>query len=77
MLERVLDARIRRSVEVDFGEEQQGFWKRRGTADGMVMETLRWMGASEAEVRMVEGKYKETTARVLVEQEFRRSLMSR
>ena len=32
----------------------------------MVMETLRWMGASEAEVRMVEGKYKETTARVLV-----------
>ena len=35
LLERVLDARIRRRVEVDFGEEQQGFRKARGTADGM------------------------------------------
>ena len=35
LLERVIDARIRRRVEGDFGEEQQGFRKGRGTADGM------------------------------------------
>ena len=35
LLERVLDARIRRRVEGDFGEEQQGFRKGRGTAAGM------------------------------------------
>ena len=34
LLERVLDARIRRRVEGDYGEEQQGFRKGRGTADG-------------------------------------------
>ena len=33
LLERVVDARIRRRVEGDFGEEQQGFMKGRGTAD--------------------------------------------
>ena len=33
VLERVLDAMIR--IEGDFGEEQQGFRKGRGTADGM------------------------------------------
>ena len=101
LLERVLDARIRRRVEGDFGEEQQGFRKGRGTADGMyvlrqmvekrlevqgsmalgfvdlekafdtvpremVMATLRWMGVPEAEVRMVEGTYEKTTARVVV-----------
>ena len=32
----------------------------------MVMATLRWMGIPEAEVRMVEGKYEKTTARVVV-----------
>ena len=32
----------------------------------MVMPTLRWMGVPEAEVRMVEGKYEKTTARVVV-----------
>ena len=98
LLERVLDARIRRSVEGDFGEEQQGFRKGRGTSYGMyvlrqmvekimevqgsmalgfvdlektvdtlpremVIATLRW---PEAEVRMVEGTYEKTTARVLV-----------
>ena len=31
----MLDARTRRRVEGDFGEEQQGFRKGRGTADGM------------------------------------------
>ena len=101
LLERVLDARIRRTVEGDFGEEQQGFRKGRGSADGMyvlrqmvvkrlevhgsmalgfvdlekafgtvpremVMATLQWMGVPEAEVRMVEGTYEKTTARVVV-----------
>ena len=94
-MERVVDARIRRRVEGDFGEEQQGFRKGRGTADGMyvvrlevqdsmalgfvdlekafdavpremVMATLRWMGVPEAELRMVEGTYEKTTARVVV-----------
>ena len=32
----------------------------------MVMATLRWMGVPEAEVRLVEGMYKETKGRVLV-----------
>ena len=31
-----------------------------------VMATLRWMGVPEAEVRMVEGMYEKTTARVVV-----------
>ena len=101
LLEMVLDARIRRRVEGDFGEEQQGFRKGRGTAAGMfvlrqmvenrlevpgsmalgfvdlekavdtvpremVMATLRWMGVPETEVRMVEGTYEKTTARVVV-----------
>ena len=101
LLERVLDARIRRRVECDFGEEQQGFMKGRGTAGWMyvlrqmvekrlevqgsmalgfvdlekafdtvpremVMATLRWMGIPAAEVRMVEGTYEKTTARVVV-----------
>ena len=32
----------------------------------MVLATLRWMGVPEAEVRMVEGMYEKTTARVVV-----------
>ena len=32
----------------------------------MVMATLRWMGASEAEVRMADGMYEKTTVRVVV-----------
>ena len=32
----------------------------------MVMATLRWMGVPEAEVRMVEGLYEKTAARVVV-----------
>ena len=83
------------------GDEQQGFRKGRGTADGIyvlrqmvekilevhgsmalgfvdleeafdtvprkiVMAMLRWMGVPEVEVRMVEGMYKKTTARVVV-----------
>ena len=34
----------------------------------MVMATLRWMGVPEAEVRVVEGTYEKTTARVVVEE---------
>ena len=43
----------------------------------MVMATLRWMGVPEAKVRMVEGAYEKTTARVVVEEVLRRSLRSR
>ena len=32
----------------------------------MIMATLRWMGVPEVEVRMVEGTYEKTTARVVV-----------
>ena len=49
LLERVLDARIRRRVEGDFGEEQQGFRKGRGTADRMYV--LRQMVEKILEVQ--------------------------
>ena len=49
LLERVLDARIRRRVECDFGEEQQGFRKGRGRADGMYV--LRQMVEKRLEVQ--------------------------
>ena len=48
LLERVLDARIRSRVECDFGEEQQGFMKGRGTADGMYV--LRQMAEKRLEL---------------------------
>ena len=49
LLGRVLDARIRRRVERDFGEEQQGFGKGRGTADGMYV--LRQMVEKRLDVQ--------------------------
>ena len=49
LLERVLDARIRRRVEGDFGEEQQGFTRGRETADGMY--DLRQMVEKRLEVQ--------------------------
>ena len=49
LLERVLESRIRRRVEGDFGEEQQGFRKGRGTADGMYV--LRQMLEKRMEVQ--------------------------
>ena len=49
LLERVLDARIRRRVEGDFGEEQQRFRKGRGTADGMYV--LRQIVVKRLEVQ--------------------------
>ena len=48
LLERVLDARIRGRVEGDFGEEQQGFGKWRGTTDGIYV--LRQMAEKRLEV---------------------------
>ena len=50
LLERVLGARIRRRVEGDFGEEQQGFRKGRGTANGMYV--LRQMVEKRLEVQI-------------------------
>ena len=49
LLERVLDARIRGRVEGDFGEEQQGFRKRRGTSVGMYV--LRQMVEKRLDVQ--------------------------
>ena len=49
LLERVLDARIRRRVEGDFEDEQQGFRKGRGTSDGMYV--LRQMVEKRLEVQ--------------------------
>ena len=48
-MERVLEARIRRRVEGEFGEEQQGFRKGRGTADGMYV--LRQMVKKRLEIQ--------------------------
>ena len=49
LLERVIDARIRRRIEGDFGEEQQWFREGRGTADGMYV--LRQMAEKRLEVQ--------------------------
>ena len=49
LLERVLNVRVRRRVEGDFGEEQLGFRKRRGTADEMYV--LREMVEKKLEVQ--------------------------
>ena len=49
LLERVLDASIKRRVEADVVEEQQGFRKGRGTADGMYI--LRQMVENRLEVQ--------------------------
>ncbi len=49
LLQRLLDTRIRRTVEGDFGEEHQGFRKGRGTADGMYV--LRQMVEKRLEVQ--------------------------
>ena len=49
LLDRVLYARIRRRVEGNFGEEQQGFRKGRGTVDGVYV--LRQMVEKRLEVQ--------------------------
>ena len=49
LLDRVLDAMIRRIVECDFGEEQQGFRKGRGTTGEMYI--LRQMVEKRPEVQ--------------------------
>ena len=48
-LERILDVRIRKKVEQELGEEQQGFRKGRGTTDGMF--TLRQMVEKRLEMQ--------------------------
>ena len=48
LLQRLLDTRIGRTVECDFGEEHQWFRKGRGTADGMYV--LRQMVEKRLEV---------------------------
>ena len=77
LLATVLDARIRRRVEGDFGEEQQGFRKRRGTSDGMYV--LRQMVEKRMEVQ---GSWSRARTRRQLhewwwEKELRRSLRSR
>ena len=57
LLERVLDARM------GFVDLEKAFDT---VPREMVMATLRWMGVPEAEVRIVEGTYEKTTARVVV-----------
>ena len=47
ILERILDGRIRRIVECEMGEEQQGFRRGRDTADGMF--TLRQLVKKKVE----------------------------
>ena len=49
LLERVLEAWIRRRVEGEFGEEQQVFRKGRGTSDGMYV--LRQMVKKRLEIQ--------------------------
>ena len=47
VLERILDVRIRRIVECEMGEKQQGFKRGRSTADGMF--TLRQLVGKKLE----------------------------
>ena len=49
VLERILDGRIRKRVEMDNREDQQGFRKRRGTMNGMF--TLRQLVEKRLEVQ--------------------------
>ena len=49
LLERILDVRIRKKVEQELGEEQQGFRKGRGTTDGMF--ALRQMVEEKLEMQ--------------------------
>ena len=61
MVEKILD--IQGSMALGFVDLEKAF----DTVHiEMVMVTLRWMGVPEAEVRVVEGTYAKTTARVVV-----------
>ena len=55
LLERILDGRIRKRVEQEFGEEQQGFRKCRGTIDGMFALTQLVEKRLEMQGRMAVG----------------------
>ena len=52
VLEIIMDGRIRRIVECEMGEEQQGFRRGRGTADGMF--TLRQLAELDWRNRRME-----------------------
>ena len=54
-MERVLEARIRRRVDGEFGEGQQGFKKGRGTADGMYVPRQMVKKRLEIQGRMAPG----------------------
>ena len=61
MVEKRLE--VQGSMDLGFVDLEKAF----GTVSReMVMATLRWMGVPEVEVRMVEGMYEKTTARVVV-----------
>ena len=49
VLERIIDGRIRKSVEMEIGQRQQGFRKGRGMTDGMFM--LRQLVEKQLEVQ--------------------------
>ena len=49
VLERILDGRTRKSVEIEIGEEQQGFIKGRGMTDGIF--TLRQLVEKRLQVQ--------------------------
>ena len=55
LLERTLDGRIRKRVEQEFGEEQQGFRKGKGKTDGMFALRQLVEKRLEMEGRMVVG----------------------
>ena len=63
MLEKRLD--VQGSMALWFVDLEKAF----DTVPREMMATLRWMEVQEAEVRMVEGMYEKTTARVVVRED--------
>ena len=61
MVEKILE--VQGSVALGFVDLEKAFDT---VPREMVMATIRWMGVPEAEVRMLEGMYENTTARVVV-----------
>ena len=61
MVEKILE--VQGSMALGFVDLDKAFYT---VPREMVMATLRWISVPEAEVRMVEGMYEKTTARVVV-----------
>ena len=61
MVEKILE--VQGSMPLGFVDLDKAFYT---VPREMVMATLGWMGVPEAEVRMVEGMYEKTTARLVV-----------